>query len=398
MLASLATIDCPRIRAGALGRPSAPDATMPTPLVKPSTFMGLVLCSLLSCTGGRRPDERQLTVAGDLDCRECRIDLARVVTLGDSTDTSSVLPNAAGRECMVGKLSTGEYVLSGVAGGGFLNVYSAAGKLVRTIGRKGGGPGEFRSPLRVAVATGDSLYVLDDANSRIQVVSAAGTYARVFPTRDRYRSFTLLPDDRLLLFRLPKSRNDRLFHGFDREGREVMAFGAPQQPDSALDLENWLVSRAPRDRFWTASIWSYELRRWRGPDSLDLTVIRKAEWFPSPSVHSADVYVKVPPPPLLLHAWEDDQGRLWTYIAVADPNWRPGMGMRVTPEWQEKTFDTIIEVIDLGSGRLLASYRYPGRVAPLCSSPLMYTVVEQLDGDLRVQVLEPRLYEPRNTR
>lgn len=362
------------------------------------SVMSLALCAMVSCAGDQRPDERRLTVGGDPDCGDCRVELVPIVTLGDSTDTASVLPNAAGRECMVGKLSTGEYILSGVAGGGFLSVYDATGKPVRTIGRKGAGPGEFRSPLRVAVGSGDSLYVLDDANSRIQVVAASGAYARVFPTRDRYRSFTLLPDDRLLLFRLPKSRSDRLFHGFDREGREVMAFGTPLQPDSALDLENWFVARAPGGRFWTASIWSYELRRWSGPDSLDLAVIRKAGWFPSPSVFSEDAYVRVPPPPLLLHAWEDDNGRLWTYAAVADPGWRPGMGMRVTPSWQEKVFDTIIEVIDLGSGRLLASHRYPSRLAPLCGSPLMYTVVEQPDGDLRVRVLEPRLIEPGNAR
>lgn len=362
------------------------------------TFVGLVVCSLIGCHGGQGRDERRLTVAGDPECRECRIELAHLATLGDATDTVGVLPNAAGRECMVGRLSTGEFVLSGVAGGGFLAVYDATGKPVRTIGRRGAGPGEFRSPLRVAVGSGDSLYVLDDANSRIQVVSAAGAYARVFPTRDRFRSFTLLPDDRLLLFRLPKSRTDRLFHGFDRDGRQVMSFGAPQQPDTALDLENWLVSRAPRGRFWTASHWSYELRRWSAPDSLDLTVIRRADWFPSPSVFPAEVYRTAPPPPMLLHAWEDDSGRLWTYTAVADREWRPGMGMRVTPEWQEKTFDTIIEVIDLPSGRLLASHRYPTRLAPVCGNALMYTVIELPDGELRVRVLEPRLIRAGNAR
>ena len=357
-------------------------------------FVALALASMLACAEGDRVDGRHLTVVGESDCSECRIELADIVTLGDTTDTTSVLPNAAGRECMVGRLSTGEYVLSGIVGGGFLNVYSDMGKVVRTIGRKGAGPGEFRSGLRVAVGSGDSLYVVDDGNARIQVVSAAGEYARVFPTKDRYRSFTLLPDDRLLLFRSPSSRENTLYHGFDRDGREVISFGAPQQPDSALELENGLVSTAPRGRFWTASHWSYDLQRWSGPDTLDLTVTRKVDWFPSPSLFSADVYVNIPPPPMLLHAWEDNSGKLWTYTAVADPSWKPGMGMRVTPEWQEKTFDTVIEVIDLGTGRLLATHRYPSRLAPLCSSPLMYTVVELPDGDLRVKVIEPRLIQP----
>jgi hypothetical protein len=356
----------------------------------------LCLVTILACAGSERMDGRRLVVEGGPDCPDCKIELTHIVTLGDSTDTASVQPNAAGRECMVGKLSTGEFVLSGVAGGGFLNIYSATGQPVRTIGRKGAGPGEFRFPLRVAVGSGDSLYVIDDGNARIQVVSATGAYVRVFATRDRYRSFTLLPDDKLLLFRLPTSRDDRLFHEFDRAGHEVMAFGAPTQPDSTLELENWLVASAPQGRFWTASHWSYELRRWSGPDSLDLTVERRADWFASPSVFSADVYVTIPPPPMLLHAWEDDANRLWTYTAVPDPNWKPGMGMRVTPEWQAKTFDTIVEVIDLSSGRLLGSYRHPSRLAPVCSSPLMYTVVEMPDGDLRVQVLEPRMSEGRN--
>ena len=71
---------------------------MHTPLIRVSLFMGLVLCSLVSCTDGQHGDKRQLTLQGDPECRDCRIELAHIVTLGDSTDTASVLPNAAGRK------------------------------------------------------------------------------------------------------------------------------------------------------------------------------------------------------------------------------------------------------------------------------------------------------------
>ncbi|HEY5545797.1 MAG TPA: hypothetical protein VIK50_07045 [Gemmatimonadaceae bacterium] len=316
--------------------------------------------------------------------------MKQVVVLGDSSDTSSVRPDAVGRGCMVGRLLSGEYVLSGVAGGGVLNVYDARGKLRRTIGRKGAGPGEFRSPLRFVPGNGDSLFVVDDGNARIQVVTSTGDYVRVFPTRDRYRGFALLPDDQLVIFRVPSSRNDRLFHQFDREGNVLRSFGAPVQPDGSLDLENWFVVAAPRDRYWTASIWSYALSRWSGPDTLDLEIARKVDWFPSPSVYPEGMYVSVPPPPLLLHAWEDSSGRLWTYSAVADANWVPGK-FQPSPEWQARTFDTMIEVIDLSSGDLLASLRYPTRLGMVCNSPLMYGVEELEDGDLRTIVLEPQL-------
>ena len=352
----------------------------------------LLIVGFLGCAGpNSSQDSQHLRVSGEPECKDCRIELRRVAILGDSTDTSSVRPDAASKECMVGRLRSGEWVLSGVAGGGLLNIYGETGKLIRTIGRKGAGPGEFRSPLRHVVGSDDSLFVIDDGNARIQLMTAAGDFVRVFPTRDRFRGFALLPDDQLVLFRVPSKRTDHLFHQFDRNGQLVRSFGTPIQPDSSLDLENWFVVAAPQGRFWTASIWSYELRRWRAPDTLDLEVSREVDWFRSPSVYPAGVYVTVPPPPLLLHAWEDSSGRLWTYTAVADLNWAPGMKIVPSPEWQEKTFDTVIEVIDLSTGKLLASMRHPARLGIVCNSPLMYGVDETADGDLRVSVYEPQL-------
>lgn len=359
----------------------------------------LLAAVILGCVGrGSSQDGQRFIVSGEPQCRDCRIELRQVAILGDSTDTSAVRPDAAGRDCMVGRLHSGEYVFSGVVGGGFLNIYGTDGKLIRTIGRKGGGPGEFRSPIRHVVGSGDSLFVVDDGSRRIQVMTSAGAFVRVFPTRDRFRGFALLPNDQLLLFRVPSNRKDNLFHQFDRDGQPVRSFGNAVQPDSALDLENWFVVAAPHGRFWTGSIWSYELRRWRAPDTLDIEVSREVDWFRSPSVFPEGVYVTVPPPPMLLHAWEDSNGKLWTYTAVADPKWAPGLKVAPSPEWQAKTFDTVIEVIDLATGQLLASTRHPSRLGIVCNSPLLYGVDETPNGDLRVSVLEPHLHQSAQAR
>lgn len=69
-----------------------------------------------------------------------------------------------------------------------------------------------------------------------------------------------------------------------------------------------------------------------------------------------------------------------------------------SPEWLARTFDTIIEVIDLTSGRLIASLRFPTRPGMVCNSELMYGVEEAQDGDLRVHVLEPQLLRPEGIR
>jgi hypothetical protein len=69
--------------------------------------------------------------------------------------------------------------------------------------------------------------------------------------------------------------------------------------------------------------------------------------------------------------------------------------MRPSPEWFRSTFDMKIEVIDLASARLIASGDYESRLGMVCSSHLMYTVVETADGDTRIQVIEPVLIDPR---
>lgn len=350
-----------------------------------------LLLVLLACTraNGERPNT--LVVRGAENCEGCRLVIDTVAQLGGEADTSVVRPNIAGRDCLVARTSRGDFVFGGLLPGGVLNVYDSAGAFIRTIGRSGAGPGELKSWVRLAVGPGDSLLVIDDANARIQLFANDGAFVRGLQTRGRYGSFALLSSGQLVLFSTPTRRTDKLFHVFDRQGAEVGAFGVPTQPDSSLDLENSLITAAPGGRFWTASIWSYELKRWAAPDSLNLTVQREVSWFPQFSGYPTGVYQSAPPPPLLLHAREDDGGRLWTFAAIPDPAWTPGMKVKPSPEWFERTFDTMIEVIDISSGKLLASYRHPSRLAAVCGSELMYSAVETAEGDLRVQIVRPRL-------
>lgn len=54
-----------------------------------------------------------------------------------------------------------------------IKVFDDAGRLVKTIGRRGEGAGEFNYPTHLAFARGE-LYVADSMNSRIQVLGAEG--------------------------------------------------------------------------------------------------------------------------------------------------------------------------------------------------------------------------------
>ncbi|MCI0436277.1 MAG: 6-bladed beta-propeller [Gemmatimonadetes bacterium] len=57
-----------------------------------------------------------------------------------------------------------------------LRVFDGNGAHVRTIGRSGGGPGEFATPLKVARAPNDDMWVVDPQNNRISVFDTTGAY------------------------------------------------------------------------------------------------------------------------------------------------------------------------------------------------------------------------------
>ena len=57
-----------------------------------------------------------------------------------------------------------------------LRVFDASGNHVRTIGREGGGPGEFKQGIGLTWAPGGNLWVVDPGNVRISIFDTAGTY------------------------------------------------------------------------------------------------------------------------------------------------------------------------------------------------------------------------------
>lgn len=67
-----------------------------------------------------------------------------------------------------------------VANGGSqeIRIYGPDGAYVRTIGRAGDGPGEFRSLASVDVTAADSIVAFDSGGRRVSVFDSSGVYAR----------------------------------------------------------------------------------------------------------------------------------------------------------------------------------------------------------------------------
>lgn len=75
------------------------------------------------------------------------------------------------------RLGDGRIVVAN-SGTSSLEIFSPAGTHLRSAGRAGGGPGEFRALTWVGCLTGDSIAAWDAGAGRLSVFSPAGDYAR----------------------------------------------------------------------------------------------------------------------------------------------------------------------------------------------------------------------------
>lgn len=123
-----------------------------------------------------------------------------------------------------------------------LRVFDKAGEHLWTIGRKGGGPGEFREGIGLAWAPDGNLWVVDPGNSRISVFDTTGAHVTM---KRILGGYVMMPW---------KGRFDRSgrFHHYgldidpDRESRFVMV-----RFDTLLNpLDTIPIPRAPDVRYF----------------------------------------------------------------------------------------------------------------------------------------------------
>jgi hypothetical protein len=327
-------------------------------------------------------------------CPGCEITLEEEVILGGPSDPSSIRDDAEGRQCMVGHLSSGHFVVTGPVGGGRLFLYDEQGQLAGTIGRPGSGPGEFRADMRVVIGPADTLYVMDDHHGRIQVFDPDGRFVRSFPAPSTHRGFGRLVNGDFLFGLAPGASTEALFQVTNEEGKPTVRSGVPVMSDPGL--ETWIVSPSGSGGFWAANSLRYELYRWDSSGSVTEVLVRAVDWFPPFPVDgrypTREARAQGRYPPLIGHLQEGEKGRLWVYAWVRARSWEPGVPARPQYEWARRTFDTILEVIDTGRGEVLARMRFDGRLAPVCGGPLLYTIREDDEGYPRIQILRPTLH------
>jgi hypothetical protein len=214
----------------------------------------------------------------------------------------------------------------------------------------------------------DSVFVLDTNNARLAVL-APNSLVEARTVQLRGLHFQIgVADSRQIITHGPDRAE--LVHVFTPDMEPVRDLvPVPVTGDDARrseDRRRIAVSRS--GEIAVAHFNDYRIEVWDLSGNHLRTLERQTEWFPAGrqgGSNSSDR--QTPPNPGLWTPRFDEDGMLWTFARVADSNWadaletvkdpygRPRVGV---PQGSQSDFyDSIIEVIDPATGRLLASTR-----------------------------------------
>ena len=97
---------------------------------------------------------------------------------------------------------------------GYVTELSPDGELVRRIGRKGNGPGEFQRPMMIELI-GDSLFLFDAVNSRFNVFDSSGQYIRSLSSEHAITNDLYKFENGFLNFKMdPFGRDEKPIYSF----------------------------------------------------------------------------------------------------------------------------------------------------------------------------------------
>ncbi len=314
------------------------------------------------------------------------IDARPIARLGEIEGDGTI----AGPPDVIVRNSRGEIALASEDNATHIKVYSPAGKFLRDVGKKGKGPGEFQSITAITLVA-DSLYIFDEGNYRVTILSPDYTFIRAFPIQIHVDDAKLLPSGEFVVNGDIHSR-DRVgfpLHRLNRSGDIVSSFGSQVTLNRRFSpglLRRRLALSSGGD-LWVAHTTQYLLEHVNSGGAIDRRLIRQANWF-KPYVTPWDVTPKIPPPSVMTDLHADSQNRLWA--SAIFPVRRYSKYLSKTPTLMEGQrvyrildhggmYDSYLEVIDPVKGQVLARRQFDDLIAGWVDANHFATYVEK-DG------------------
>ena len=343
-----------------------------------------LLCAAVAGCGAEGPPPE---ATGPCAAGDCRIELEHIARITDADDPGILSPDYTWfQETEAGTFVTASMDLTQIA------EFGPDGRLVRVTGRAGQGPGEFLILVTPIPGPGDTLFAADLGQGRITMFGPDRTPAGTIATR--FVPNLLMPDGSFLVGQV--ERGDTIGYPIlvvDREGEVVRSFGAHER-QYRPDLLTRKVALARDGTVWAMAPARYVLERWDPStgEQLQSTAIG-SDWFHESLAPYADETVR--PPSRVGGLWEDEDGLVWTVVRDADVDWEPSPRANehrpYEPGERERLFDWVIEVVDPGSGRVLASRRFGAPLWNRSPSRILASPVDTILTVVAYDVWKPRL-------
>jgi hypothetical protein len=366
---------------------------VPKWMMLPVTLAATAPCLAQTTEGRSAPAARP--------CAGCVLTARRVLTIGSASD--SVLPDYLSP---VARANNGFYYVGvgSMFGKNRIAVYDSAGRLVRSVGRPGQGPGEFAAITQIVVTRGDTVHVIE-ASGRHSLLSPHLTFIRLLtPFPSGVASITALSDGRLAAItdgvRTPSVRQS--VHVYPVDGGPPTSFhpsGASVQRGVATGIRHAVAAARTPGHFWAAHTHRYRLELWN-----DDGVLQRALELPRGELGAwgsanAGLPHKEKPSPKVLSVSEHD-GYLWVRVGVAASTWKPSAtppprGSATSPRWYDQYYDTVIDVLAPGSGALLHSLRVSAPLNAFLNDGTIYGAREDDDGIVLFDIWRMELAPPR---
>jgi hypothetical protein len=249
-------------------------------------------------------------------------------------------------------------------------VYEPSGKFLRSVGRKGQGPGEYQMPQHVLFA-GDSIAIVDPSNSRITILDRSLAVRRSIVTSFQIINPIVMAWPTIvgagMAGRLDP--NSAPFHRVTLSGVDARdrPFGLPTpftEPAQSFGNAHWFTPSAG-GRVWAARREGYNLSEWNADGTLARALERRPSWFPS-KTPSRLGNPTTPPDAVIAGIERDPDGLLWVFLHSPAPTWKEGWPVMRPGQREvsgrsiqyEKIYRTTIEVIDPRAGRVVARQEF----------------------------------------
>lgn len=282
-------------------------------------------------------------------CDECSIEL------GDSVALRGIRANSD----VVARLSDGRVAAVDASDIRSVAIYSPDGELL--VRHSIGNAGDYHNLIDIWTTDDGRFYVLDLGSSNVGVLDPDMGFVRTIGLPARATSVLLLSEDRAVVnASVPTPSAAGLPLHLVEGGVIKLSFGSTDEvlrPDFAFTTRRHIASDG-QGLVWSSRLTSYVLEAWDAETGEAAgRLVRNARDFPAWLQGSRTPEDGSDPRPMIEDIAVDELGRLWVLYTKADPNWRDhadvGEGGSVLPLNVDGFYDSVLEVIDPESGRLL---------------------------------------------